>query len=144
LIDRQKNLRTPGTVGDNASDGDLSIHDSGEKGPVIITPSPPVIVYWLGSITRYCRELQTQNGRITMNRPHYICIHSSLYSNLAREITNTLPTLFDPFLPQADFTISTADCEDVACQRPADSPDCVWEMRIFGWCRWKKWGGCPC
>jgi hypothetical protein len=23
----------PGMVGDNASDGDLSIHDSGEKGP---------------------------------------------------------------------------------------------------------------
>jgi len=36
--------------------------------------------------------------------------------NLAREITNTLPALFNTFLPQADFTVSTADSEDVACQ----------------------------
>ena len=52
-------------------------------------------------------------------------------THLTREITNTLPTLFDTLFPQADFTITTADSENVTGKRPADSPDCIGDMWVF-------------
>jgi hypothetical protein len=74
--------------------------------------------------------------------PQFVVSSSHLFitTHLTREITNTLPTFSDAFLPQADFSISTTDGEDVSGKRPADSPDCIGEVRVFGRSRGEERG----
>jgi hypothetical protein len=70
----------------------------------------------------------------------------------AGHITNTFPDAFEVFLPQSHFTIPTAYGENVACERPRDSPDNVRELawghscasRSSAGCRWVQRSLDPC